>query len=185
MILVSKGWTLFRSMGTISDACSPVALTMVDTTLHRSSKFPWVPCTRSRSVKSLLIRLRISGPEKTSLVVQTPAPNERNSVSLGKGVPLIWTVCGLSGMMKLTDFLGFTSCPVCVCMLSYLRHRISPTLLILYSRATWLARLCKTRGPSLITAQCIWERRPDTRRSGPFGRALHMLHAWGWKPQVG
>ena len=86
MILVSKGRTLFRSMGTISNACSPVALTMVETTLHRSSKFLWVPCTRSRSVEALLIRFRISGLEKTSLVVRTPAPNERNSVFLGKGL---------------------------------------------------------------------------------------------------
>ena len=85
---------------------------MVDTALHRSSKFPWVPCTRSRSVEALLIRLRISGPEKTSLVVRTPAPSERNFVSLGKGVPRIWIVCGPSGIMKLTDFFGLTSCPV-------------------------------------------------------------------------
>ena len=70
----------------------------------------------------MLIRLRLSGPEKTSLAVQTPAPNERNSVSLRKGVPLIWAACGLSGMVKLTDFLGFTyvlslvaTC-VCVCV---------------------------------------------------------------------
>ena len=59
-------------------------------------------------------------------------------------------------------------------------NRISPSLLILYSWATWLVRLCKARGPSLITAQCIWGCKPNTRRSGPFGRALHTLHAKGW-----
>ena len=64
-------------------------------------------------------------------------------------------------------------------------HKISPSLLIPYSRATWLATLCKTRGPSLITTQCIWEHKPDTRWLGPFGRALHTLHAWGWKPKAG
>ena len=47
-IVVSKGQIPFKSMGTISEVCSPVAFSMVKTTLHLSSKFPWVPRTLSK-----------------------------------------------------------------------------------------------------------------------------------------
>ena len=36
-------------------------------------------------------------------------------------------------------------------------HRIAPSILIPYVRGTWLAKLCKARGPALITSQSIWE----------------------------
>ena len=53
---------------------------------------------------------------------------------------------------------------------------IAPSLLVRYGRAVWLARLCKTRGPAMITAQAVWEENTLTGKSGPFGRALKTLH---------
>ena len=64
-------------------------------------------------------------------------------------------------------------------------HRIAPSLPVPCGRAVWLARLCKTRGPAMITAQAVWEENPLTRKSGPFGRALKTLHDWGWRPLSG
>ena len=64
-------------------------------------------------------------------------------------------------------------------------HKIAPSLLVPCGRAIWLARLCKTRGPAMITAQAVWEENPLTRKSGPFGRALKTLHNWGWCPLSG
>ena len=64
-------------------------------------------------------------------------------------------------------------------------HRIAPSLLVPYGRAVWLARLCKTRGPAMITAQAVWEESPLTRKSGLFGRVLKTLHDWGWRPFSG
>ena len=61
-------------------------------------------------------------------------------------------------------------------------HIIAPFLLVPYGRAVWLARLCKTRGPAMITAQAVWEENPLTRKSGPFGRALKTLHDCRWRP---
>ena len=67
----------------------------------------------------------------------------------------------------------------------YQGHKIAPSLLIPYGHAVWLARLCKSQGPALITAMAVWEARPDSRRSGPFGRALQTLHSCGWCPHDG
>ena len=64
-------------------------------------------------------------------------------------------------------------------------HRIAPTLIIPYQRALWLAKLCRTRGPSLVLAQAIWEKNPSPQSAGPFGRALQTLHNWGWTPAQG
>ena len=64
-------------------------------------------------------------------------------------------------------------------------HIIAPSLLVPYGRAVWLARLCKTRGPAMITAQAVWEENSPTRKLGPFGRALKTLHDWGWRPLSG
>ena len=64
-------------------------------------------------------------------------------------------------------------------------HRIAPTLIIPYQRAVWLAKLCRTRGPSLVLAQAIWEKNPSTQSAGPFGRALQTLHNWGWTRHKG
>ena len=64
-------------------------------------------------------------------------------------------------------------------------HRIAPTLIIPYQRAVWLAKLCRTRGPSLVLAQAIWEKHPSPQSAGPFGRALQTLHNWGWTPAQG
>ena len=64
-------------------------------------------------------------------------------------------------------------------------HRIAPTLIIPYQRAVWLAKLCRTRGPSLVLAQAIWEKHPSPQSAGPFGRALQTLHNWGWTPEQG
>ena len=61
-------------------------------------------------------------------------------------------------------------------------HRIAPSLLVPYGRAVWLVRLCKTRGPAMITAQAVWEENPLTCKSGPFGRALQTLHDWDGDP---
>ena len=36
-------------------------------------------------------------------------------------------------------------------------HRFAPSLLVPYGRAVWLARLCKTLGTAMITAQAVWE----------------------------
>ena len=40
-------------------------------------------------------------------------------------------------------------------------HRIAPTLIIPYQRAVWLAKLSRTRVPSLVLAQAIWEKNPS------------------------
>ena len=64
-------------------------------------------------------------------------------------------------------------------------HKIAPSLLVPYGRAVWLARLCKTRGQAMITAQAVWEENPLTRKSGLFGRVLKTLHDWGWCPLSG
>ena len=64
-------------------------------------------------------------------------------------------------------------------------HKTAPSLLVPYSRAVWLARLCKTRGLAMITTQAVWEESPLTRKSGPFGRALKSVHNWGWRPLSG
>ena len=56
--------------------------------------------------------------------------------------------------------------------------RIAPTLIIPYQRAVWLAKLCRTRGPSLVLAQAIWEKHPSPQSPGPFGKALQTLHNW-------
>ena len=64
-------------------------------------------------------------------------------------------------------------------------HRIAHTLIIPYQRAIWLAKLCCTRGPSLVLAQAIWEKNPSLQFAGPFGRALQILHNWGLTPAQG
>ena len=64
-------------------------------------------------------------------------------------------------------------------------HRTAPSLPVPYGRAVWLARLCKTRGPAMITTQAVWEENPLTRKSGPFGQVLKTLHDWGWCPLSG
>ena len=64
-------------------------------------------------------------------------------------------------------------------------HRLAPSVLVPYGRTVWLARLCKTRGPAMITAQAVWEENPLTCKSGLFGRALQTLHDWGWRPLSG
>ena len=64
-------------------------------------------------------------------------------------------------------------------------HRIAPTLIIPYQRAVWLAKLCRTRGPSLVSAQAIREQHPSPESAGPLGRALQTLHDWGWTPAQG
>ena len=63
--------------------------------------------------------------------------------------------------------------------------RIAPSILIPYGRATWLARLCKTRGPVLITSQSMWEHQQGVGKSGPFGRVLHTLQSRGWVAGAG
>ena len=64
-------------------------------------------------------------------------------------------------------------------------RRLARSMLVPYGRAVWLARLCKTRGPAMITAQTVREENPLTGKSGPFGRALKALHDRGWRPLSG
>ena len=64
-------------------------------------------------------------------------------------------------------------------------HRISPTMVVRYSRLLWLSHLCRNRGPNQITAQAIWETGLYTRNNGPFGRAVQTAQECGWAPMQG
>ena len=55
-------------------------------------------------------------------------------------------------------------------------HRIAPTLIIPYQRAVWLAKLCRTRGPSLILAQAILYGRSTPLRNLRDLLAEHCRH---------
>ena len=72
-----------------------------------------------------------------------------------------------------------------VLCLMFQARRIAFSLIVVYGRAVGLARLCKTPGPAMITAQALSEENPLTRKLGPSGRALQTLHIWerplsGW-----
>ena len=64
-------------------------------------------------------------------------------------------------------------------------HRISPIMVVKYSRLLWLSHLCRNRGPNQITAQAIWETGLHTKNSGPFGRAVQTAQECGWAPMQG
>ena len=79
MTFVSKGSRSLGRRGTISAACSPVAVIIVEMTSHRRSKFPCAPCTLSSRLQALEMRFSMRGPEQVASVVPTPAPSDLNS----------------------------------------------------------------------------------------------------------
>ena len=87
MTFDSDGSKSLGRRGTISAACKPVAVIIVEMTSHRRSKFPCAPCTLPSKLHALATRLRINGPEQVASVVRTPAPKDLNSVEMGKGTP--------------------------------------------------------------------------------------------------
>ena len=64
-------------------------------------------------------------------------------------------------------------------------HRIAPSLLLPYGRAVWLARLCKTRGPAMSTAEAIWGENPLTRKSGTVWTGAENPTRLGMAPALG
>ena len=84
---------------------------------------------------------------------------------------IVNTIWGPSRPQRVREIIFCLLCP---------GRRVSPTMLIAYQCALWVPRLCRGRGPALITAQAVWEANPASSGRGPLGRAVCTLQKWGW-----